>query len=156
MGNSDSRRKLWAARENAGLCIYCGKNPQTGNKGCKKCLRKKAKASCRFAKNHPHRQKEYRRKIRFEVLKKYGGQCKCCGESRLEFLAIDHVKKNGAQERKSLYGTNFGASHRWFLKLKREEIRIDLQVLCHNCNIASFQFGECPHEFREKGSAKNV
>jgi len=41
--------------------------------------------------------------IRMTVLKHYGGtppKCACCGESHLEFLAIDHIKGGGIKERK--------------------------------------------------------
>lgn len=161
MGNSDSRRKLWAARFEAGKCIYCGKKPFTpGKKGCKKCCKKKVVISCRFSKNHPSKQKNYRKKIRFEVLQKYGGVCKCCGESNLLFLTIDHINKDGARERRELYGSSSGQSFPWFLKLKREKIRKDLQVLCYNCNMASFYSDVCPHrmndEQREKDNPQTV
>lgn len=155
MGNSDSRRKLWAARYEAGKCIYCGKKKfLPGKKGCKSCSKKKVDCTVRFTKNHPNLQKNYRKKIRFEVLKKYGGVCKCCDESELSFLTIDHVNKDGAIERKKLYGSNTGQSFPWFLKLKREDIRKDLQVLCYNCNNASFIYGVCPHECREESDQK--
>lgn len=157
MGNSNSRRKLWADRESNGKCIYCGKrNATNGSKGCAPCRKKKVEATKRFAKSNPDRQKEYRKKIRFEVLQKYGGICKCCGESNLQFLTIDHINKDGADERKKLYGSNAGQSFPWFLKLRKEDIRKDLQVLCYNCNNASFIFGVCPHECGKEGSEKNV
>lgn len=153
MGNANNRRQLWEARYKSGKCIYCGKKRFTkGTKGCKDCRQKKTDATARYDKNHPEKQKQYRKKIRFEVLQKYGGQCKCCGESRLEFLAIDHINKDGAVERRDLYGSNSGASHRWFLKLKRDNLRSDLQVLCHNCNMASYHFGVCPHERGKESS----
>lgn len=157
MGNSDSRRNLWAIRYASGKCVYCGKKRFTpGKKGCKTCRQKKSEITSRFDKSHPEKQKEYRRRIRFEILQKYGGKCKCCGESELGFLAIDHINKDGATERRDLYGSNSGASHRWFLKLKREPIRLDLQVLCHNCNMASFHFGVCPHEQRKTNDQEKV
>lgn len=155
MGNTESRRKLWSAREAEGKCIYCGeKPPSPKKKGCKSCNKKKVEATKRFAKNHPDLQKEYRKKIRFEVIQKYGGACKCCGEANLAFLTIDHINKNGAQERKELYGANSGQSFPWFLKLRREDIRTDLQVLCYNCNNASYVFGVCPHEQRKESDQK--
>jgi hypothetical protein len=151
MGDPDSRRKLWTAREASNKCIYCGKKPpSSGFKGCKKCRKKKSEATCRFAQKHPHKQRNYQRRVRFDVLKKYGGKCKCCGESDLLFLTIDHVNEDGGEERRRLYGSQSGNSALWFLKLKREPIREDLQVLCYSCNFASFQFGTCPHRMTDE------
>lgn len=146
-----SRKRLWTSRFSQGLCIYCGLNKYLPHKkGCDTCLKKKSIITRRFVKLNPEKQKQYRLSIRNIVLVKYGGECKCCGENNLVFLTIDHINQDGAKERKELYGSNTGASHRWFLKLKREKLREDLRVLCYNCNNASFHLGCCPHEQSKK------
>src|SRR6266487_243530 len=45
------------------------------------------------------------RKVREEVLQAYGHACVCCGETRGEFLAIDHVNNDGAVHRREIGGS---------------------------------------------------
>lgn len=159
MGNTRSRKILWASREAVGKCIYCGKRKASnGFKGCKICRKKKSEATSRFIKNNPHIQKEYHLKVRKEVLAKYGNKCTCCGEDKWPLLVIDHVNNDGGRERKELYGGQSGSSHSFFLMLKREEVREDLQILCWNCNAAKSLYGCCPHstQWIEIVSNKNV
>jgi len=146
MTNTNSRQKLWKTRFESGLCIYCGENPfQDGKKGCSSCLKDKYKNQKKYLKNHPTVQREYNLRIRKEVLEKYGNQCKCCGENNWALLVIDHINDDGYQERKDLYGSQNGAAQQFFLKLRKEKIRSDLQVLCWNCNAAKSLYGCCPH-----------
>ena len=153
MGDSNRRRILRKERLAQNLCMYCGKKPfLTNKKGCTDCLNKCSKVTCRYAKSNRGKIKEYHSKIRQEVIQKYGNKCACCGESNWQFLAIDHINQNGGEERKELYGSQSGNSNSWFLKLRREPIRNDLRVLCHNCNMAVFQFGVCPHEQRQENN----
>ena len=87
-------------------------------------------------------EKKCRDRIRLIVLTKYGGdppKCKCCGESQLEFLSVDHIKGGGRKERK-LYGSKFCYS------LIRRKFPKGYQVLCHNCNQAKGYYGKCPHQ----------
>lgn len=81
------------------------------------------------------------RKIRYDVLQKYGAKCVCCEETNLEFLVIDHVLVNGAKERKELGGTT-GV----YKKILKTEISPEYRVLCHNCNSAMYFYGYCPHQ----------
>ena len=81
-----------------------------------------------------------------EVLIAYSGappSCACCGESTLQFLAIDHVNGDGGAIRRRT-GLNAGAAYYRFLK--REGFPPGRQVLCHNCNLAKGFYGKCPHE----------
>lgn len=41
----------------------------------------------------------WKRRMRLEALQAYGGKCACCGESNVEFLAIDHINGNGNKHR---------------------------------------------------------
>lgn len=78
--------------------------------------------------------------IRKEVINKYGGKCACCGEYRLEFLAIDHVNGGGSLQRSSgMKGSKF---YRWLYK---NEVSLEYRVLCHNCNVSFGLYGYCPH-----------
>lgn len=90
-------------------------------------------------------QKSYRRALRARVLLAYGGErpaCACCGESIVEFLAIDHIHGGGNAHRRSI-GSNCGASiYKW---LERNGFPDGFQILCHNCNFAKSKHGGCPH-----------
>lgn len=144
---NDRRRLLKDQRYKEGLCVYCGVcAPKSDKKGCEECLRAKYQCQLGCIQNNPRRVKLYRQKTRWDVIQKYGGYCKCCGENNFPFLVIDHKNNDGALERKNTYGSQNGASGSWYLKLKREPVREDLQVLCWNCNAAKQMFGECPHK----------
>ncbi len=99
-----------------------------------------------WQKAHPERQaafnKKAKRKLRQTVLNAYGGKCACCGESRYEFLAIDHMNNDG-NERRRTNSAECGSSLIYWLK--REGYPEGFQVLCHNCNQAKGWYGECPH-----------
>lgn len=149
MDKSERRRQYRRERFDAGLCVYCGTNPfEDGKKGCKGCLAKKYETQCKHAKQSPDRVRLYGLKVRKEVIEKYGGACVCCNEANLAFLTIDHKNNNGNQER--LEDTQASNSKSWYLKLRREPVREDLQVLCWNCNLAKLHFGECPHQSKQE------
>ena len=69
-------------------------------------------------------------------------ECACCGEDIVEFLSLDHIKNNGAKERREF---NCNGGYAFYLKLRKLGYPEGYQVLCHNCNIAKGAFGECPH-----------
>jgi hypothetical protein len=54
-----------------------------------------------------------RRKQREKVIAHYGGKCACCGESRYEFMAIDHIDGGGSKHRKEI-GQN--STVNWLVK----------------------------------------
>jgi len=87
-------------------------------------------------------QKAYHAKQKIEVITAYGGRCVCCGESRIEFLTLDHLNGGGRKHRR-----NPGATH-FYSYLKRNGFPRDLglQVMCMNCNWAKYAYGRCPHE----------
>lgn len=147
MGNSEKRKNLWAERESQGLCIYCGKFPhKEDRKGCAICLKNKVKLTNKFSKNNKESTAQYRFLIKYQVIEKYGNVCVCCGENKLLFLTIDHKNNDGYQDRINTYGIKNPSTTSWYLKLRREPIRTDLQVLCFNCNLGkSLNDGVCPH-----------
>lgn len=154
MGDSESRRKLWKKREENNKCIYCGKNePSFKRKGCEICLKEKSKKTCSYSKNNRKKINQYNLLIKHHVLEKYGGKCNCCGENEVLFLTIDHINNDGNIERNGIDNYN---TISFYLKLKKEEIRNDLQVLCWNCNMGKrINFGICPHiEVKKKLETK--
>ena len=85
--------------------------------------------------------KDRNRKLRHDVIKKYGSECECCGEKHIEFLVIDHIEGGGNKERKLL---NVYAIYK---KLLDNITRLEgYRVLCHNCNAAYAFYGTCPHQ----------
>lgn len=117
---------------------------------CKLCTSEYTKTH-RKEYNRLYRQRE-RREIRAEVLAAYGGRCQCrgCDVTQPEFLAIDHIKGNGAEQRKQLGGSS-GAMYIW---LKKHGFpKDDYRLLCHNCNQARAHYGACPHEMSRSAVA---
>lgn len=84
------------------------------------------------------------RNLKLEILNHYSFgemRCACCGDNHVEFLSIDHINNDGAEQRKE-HGK--GASfHYW---LKRNNYPEGYQVLCYNCNCSRGFFGYCPHK----------
>jgi hypothetical protein len=99
----------------------------------------------RMQQDYNTRTKKAHAKLRFEVLAAYSRdgapECSCCGETTLEFLALDHVNGDGAAHRKEI-GRHALSTYRW---AKKNEYPSTLQVLCHNCNLAKGFYGQCPH-----------
>lgn len=89
--------------------------------------------------------REYGRKCRLQVLEHYGTKCACCGETRPEFLALDHINGGGNAHRRLIgHGKSRGGSefYRWLIKNDYPE---GFQLLCHNCNQSRSYYGYCPH-----------
>lgn len=138
--------KLRDQRRITGLCIHCGKKRSKNSKSsCNKCNERRAAAQKRRASKAPNYNKEYRQRIKAEVINEYGGSCRCCGEDNIEFLTIDHIWGDGGKERKLLYGSQSGNSYSFYLKLRRENYPCKYQCLCWNCNLAKHIYGQCPH-----------
>jgi hypothetical protein len=74
--------------------------------------------------------------IKCKLINKYGGRCVGCGEENIEFLTIDHINNDGAQERKET--GRFGAIfYRYLLKTALSD---KYQILCYNCNCSKEYF----------------
>jgi hypothetical protein len=82
-------------------------------------------------------------KDRLTALERYSGsppKCKCCGETELVFLCLDHTKGDGNTHRREI-----GGAARIFEWLRKNDYPSGFQVLCHNCNFAEHR-GGCPHK----------
>jgi len=88
-------------------------------------------------------------RMRYEVIRAYGGVCVCCEEDSLEFLVIDHINGGGDSHRKSIGSPTGG--YPFYAKLKKlgYPFRDDLRVLCANCNSSYGSYGYCPHDVPE-------
>lgn len=95
-----------------------------------------------------------KRTIRLEVLRVYGGShpsCACCGETRYEFLVIDHMNGRG-QEQRDLLGRRGNELYLW---LKQQGYPDGYRVLCSNCNSALGWHGYCPHAVFDQATSSN-
>lgn len=127
-----------AARPARGLCRWCPNAPTPGHKMCE---------DCRVLKNT--KGKVWAANTRLEVVTHYGGKCACpgCLESRIEFLALDHINGGGNKHRRD---EKIGRMDMW---LKRNGFPSGFRVLCHNCNMARGFYGYCPHEKENEHAA---
>ena len=100
-------------------------------------------------KYHKQYGKRYHQKLKVEVILHYGGRCACpgCGESRIEFLTIDHINNDGAEHRRFIGKKSGSSTYRW---LKKSQFPDGFQVLCFNCNFAKWAYGVCPHQQERK------
>ena len=119
------------------LCWNCNKARFLNNGGCV----------------HDHADVFSVSKEHARVVKEYGGQCVCCGESRIIFLTIDHINNDGAEHRKSI--RQGPPLYRWLIAnaFPKEAF----QVLCYNCNCGRFHNkGACPHLTSPNAGDRNI
>ncbi len=91
--------------------------------------------------------KDYRNRLKEEVIAAYGGKCSCCNEDEIIFLTIDRIDNTGTEHYTSMssnmkhYGTKF---YKW---IKNNNYPKDnLRCLCWNCNSGrQVNGGICPH-----------
>ncbi len=72
------------------------------------------------------------REIRLSIIEKLGNKCAKCGFSDIRALQIDHIKGDGAKERKEA-GGSVGIYYR-IIKLSDKQMKSKYQILCANCN----------------------
>ena len=88
--------------------------------------------------------RRYHFKLKIQAFNNYGGpSCRCCGETIIQFLTIDHIDGGGSRHRKSINATAGVDFYRW---LRTNGYPKGYQVLCFNCNCAKGYFGACPHQ----------
>jgi len=90
--------------------------------------------------------KAYRIRVRNEVLDHYGSICACCGEAQREFLTLDHINEDGKKHRIEVMGRNVGG-WKFYLEMRKLGYPEGLQVLCWNCNRATWTYRTCPHKW---------
>ena len=105
-----------------------------GRSDCKQCSNKRVIAFNKLPKQKEKQNiwfKQNRQLNRLAAMHVLGGtKCKQCGwDKDVRALQIDHVRGNGAEERKIL------SSLPMYRKIIRGEVNLqDYQVLCANCN----------------------
>lgn len=96
----------------------------------------------------------YHRFVKLKALTNYGinpPECACCGIRDIEFLTLDHVADDGAEQRRKLFGEDRRNSRDFYFWLMRNNYPKDLhlQVLCWNCQWGK-RYKGCPHQFRAR------
>lgn len=117
------------------------------NQYCKSCVSNRRK---KWVKDNPDPSRKknsaYYRKCKQETMSHYGGFCQCCGESRIDFLTLDHINQDGAEQRRKMGFNNSCTGFGFYLWLRKQNWPdLGLQVLCANCNTARGFCRECPH-----------
>jgi hypothetical protein len=128
------------------------KRRENTRRWCEKNPEKKKAADSAWKREHSSYRRDYTKKgnraFREQVLFHYGGEipaCACpsgtCGETRIQFLCLDHIGGGGNAHRAKVGG---GSSfYRWIVK---NGFPVGFRVLCHNCNMAMGFYGRCPHQ----------
>jgi len=123
---------------------------------CKKCdnkYGKKWKQNNRDGWNQLQRESIHQ--LINDVIDGYGGKCACCGETRKEYLTIDHVDGNGNKQKREIGVAGSNGLYRW---LRQNNYPKGFQVLCFNCNMGKRNFSVCPRDkeiFEEEFEAKH-
>lgn len=81
-------------------------------------------------------------KLRKEVIKYYGNECACCGESNTLFLTMDHIGGNGVIDREEMKKAGHTSVYSW---IKAKKYPSGFQVLCFNCNQSKGKKKYCWH-----------
>lgn len=139
-------------------CYYCGRSLADSDKRlCAVCKASRREVWLRkFREPQKARSKQRRFEIKSAAFAAYGGAvCRCCGETTMEFLSIDHINNNGAAHRKTLSKSYQcgGGFYRW---LRDHGYPPGYQVLCFNCNFAKGHFGYCPHELTSRRPSDDI
>jgi hypothetical protein len=84
--------------------------------------------------------KHSNRRLRAEIIDGLGAVCSCCGETRRNFLSLEHINGGGHKHRQS---------HKYNQRSLYKEIiregfpRDKYTLLCFNCNCSRGFFGYC-------------
>jgi hypothetical protein len=82
------------------------------------------------------------RALRRRIIETLGSACSCCGETIKHALTVDHVRGDGATERRI-----FPDPREMYKFIIAEGIPRDrYQVLCRNCHESKNADGLCAHE----------
>lgn len=111
---------------------------------CIKCRKQRNKQRYQNRKEIIREQQRiYDLNVKIKIIEAYGGKCICCNEDAIEFLTIDHINNDGAEDRKKNGNKSGGNLYRWLIK--NNFPKENYQILCYNCNCAKGFFGYCPH-----------
>lgn len=138
------KMKVQPTTDSYKVCTCCKQNLPLTTYGRHAPGRESLSAQCKECRLQANRVQRSRAKI--EMLTHYGNACVCCGEGQSEFLVLDHINNDGAQERRSLHSGRGGAA--FYARLRRLGWPPGYQLLCYNCNCAKAYspLKQCPHK----------
>jgi len=84
--------------------------------------------------------KEYKIKLKKEVINSYGGKCNCCGISDIKYLTVEHINGGGNKHKEKV-----GRGSSFYMWLKKNGYPPEFTVLCYNCNCGKNFRKTCPH-----------
>lgn len=106
-------------------------------KACDNKITKSAYANRRQEINSQRREARLRdRLVVIDHYSDYSRSCRCCGNSYLPHLSIDHINGRGAEHRKQI-------GHKLVSWLIANDFPPGFQILCNNCNMAKHWLGRC-------------
>lgn len=83
-------------------------------------------------------------------------RCKCCGETEVKFLSVDHINNDGAKHRRTMRrgkkGGGTGSGTQLYYWIIRNGFPKVFQILCLNCNFGKRFNGICPHKYVNSNS----
>lgn len=88
--------------------------------------------------------REWRHRIKLEMIAAYGGRCQCCGEAEPEFLTLDHI--GGKNEQNHPWNPKQGGTAIYGKLKKMGWPKDHYRLFCWNCNCGSRWTGVCPHQ----------
>jgi len=98
----------------------------------------------RHAKYNDYCKQHYVIYMKSLIFEAYGNCCVCCGETRSEFLNVDHIHSDGKEDRKKgMWGYTL---YKYIIENDYPKDRY--QLLCWNCNMTKSQFGKCAHDLK--------
>lgn len=102
---------------------------------CDVCRKKKSKEYITNNKKEISiTKKNYRFKLRLDIINYYGGKCQICGENDIYYLTIDHINNDGNIDRKV---KKLGSGHNFYRYLIKNNFPEGFRVLCFNCNCST-------------------
>jgi hypothetical protein len=143
------RSRAWSARHPKQKAATAKAYRESEGEEYKKRQRERyARLSMSQKERRRERARRHNDKLKREALEHYGGAfCRCCGETEILMLALDHVENNGAAHRKSLTGKTRSMPTLSYVWAKKNNWPPIFQVTCFNCNWARhWNNGICPHE----------
>jgi hypothetical protein len=142
-GNYSDGTEEWRARQRDRVRAWRARNRKRANELSRQhnkrlrerqpdYFRKRALADYhKDVKKSRQKLRERHARLRQAALSHYGRQCALCGESRQEFLTVDHIGGGGTQHRQRLVKAN----KNFFRWLSEQKYPDGFRTLCMNCNF---------------------
>jgi len=110
----------------------------------------KNKPRIRTKEQNRQHNKEWRQRVKIDVISHYGHDgkptCVSCGFDDIRALSIDHIFNDGSSQRKSMPETKGSCFYPW---LRKHNYPVGYQTLCMNCQfIKRFMVFEQQNQYK--------